>query len=148
MSAASCSREDRPGTIKFCGQEIEVNKREVICSDENIEDLTPVMGLSKLKLLDLTDTRVKDLSPIKELSNLKVLKLNHTLVRDLTPLQELSDLETLWIADTRVKDLTPLQHLRNLKLLDLRDTQFKQDQLDAVQKALPELKVVQTAHLY
>jgi hypothetical protein len=42
---------------------------------------------------------------------------------------------------TSIKDLTPLQALTKLKVLYLFYTKVSEDQIEALQKALPELEI-------
>lgn len=72
-----------------------------VCNDLWLTDLTPLVRLSSLEVLDLSGTRVSDLSPLAELKSLRELDLEGTLVADLSPLQKLTSLERLNIMNTK-----------------------------------------------
>jgi len=85
-------------------------------------DLSPLRELKNLAKLDLRNTWVRDLSPLRELKNLTHLNLNHTKVGDLSSLGELINLKELHLSSTNVSDLSPLVELTNLTLLDIGNT--------------------------
>ena len=60
---------------------------------------------------------------------------------DLSPLRDLTNLTTLYLGETQVADLSPLRDLTNLEFLVLNGTQVAQDQLEALEKALPKLSI-------
>ena len=57
---------------------------------------------------------------------------------DLSPLRDLTNLTTLYLDETQVADLSPLRDLTNLEFLVLN---VAQDQLEALEKALPKLSI-------
>ncbi|WP_176159633.1 NACHT domain-containing protein [Prosthecobacter debontii] len=87
-----------------------------------LSDLTPLAGLSGLKLLDLTGcTGLSDLAPLEGLSGLQWLYLsNCTGLSDLAPLARLFGLQDLDLSNcTGLSDLEPLAGLSNLRALNL-----------------------------
>jgi hypothetical protein len=88
----------------------------------DVDDLSPLTGLTNLHTLNLFGTPVDDLSPLTGLPNLHTLNLDATAVDDLSPLAGLPNLHTLYLTRTRVADLSPLTGLTNLHTLDLTDT--------------------------
>ena len=82
-----------------------------------VTDLSPLAGLTKLVRLDLSGSndRIRDLSPISRLNNLEEFHCWNCRVTDLTPLSRLSKLAWLSLgSNDRLSDLTPLSGLRNL----------------------------------
>lgn len=107
----------------------------------NVSDLSPLAGLKILQRLDLELTQVTDLSPLARHKNLEELVLNRTQVSDLSPLADLKNLETLWLEGTPVSDLTPLTGLENLERLHLEGTPVSKEQVEMLQKALPNCDI-------
>ena len=93
---------------------------------EDITDITPIVGLKKLTLLDLEGNNLNNdsLMPIAELTNLVVLALDENLISDLTPLAKLTNLKVLALSITSITDLTPLTGLTNLESLDLGENRI------------------------
>ena len=106
-----------------------------------VSDLAPLAELKNLEHLHFGSTEVSDLSPLAELKRLKWLRLPCTQVSDLSPLAELKNLEKLVLDDTEVSDLSPLADLQNLKILDLFNTQVSEEQVQELQKALPNCEI-------
>jgi internalin A len=102
--------------------------------------------LSNLEALRLSATRVSDLTPLIGLTNLEYLVLGWTPVADLEPLAGLTALQGLYFQGTQVSDLTPLIGLTNLRRLGLHGTPVAPEQVEALQNALPNLKI-ETQHV-
>lgn len=60
---------------------------------------------------------------------------------DLTPLAELRNLQFLDLDDTHVIDLAPLIGLTNLSVLTTRKSSVPRDQIENLQKVLPNCKI-------
>ena len=127
------------GIIDLTGLESATNLRELSLKDNQISDLSPIVGLIKLQGLWITnnpifdifpvqgltnltelvldDTQVFDLSPIAGLINLKVLGTSTSLITDISPVKGLKNLTRLWFHRTQVSDLAPLAGLINLQHL-------------------------------
>ena len=86
-------------------------------------DATPLTGLKRLKILDLSGTNVGNLQPLVGFNRLRSLYLDGTPVSDLTPLARLKQLRSLALEGTSVSDLTPLAGLDQLEWLGLSSTQ-------------------------
>jgi hypothetical protein len=89
---------------------------------ENLNDLTPLAGLTALQHLDLRATRVGDVSPLAGLTALQNLSLRGTRVSGVSPLAGLTALQNLDLTGTRVGDVSPLAGLTALQNLSLRGT--------------------------
>jgi hypothetical protein len=109
-------------------------------------DLVPLAGLTnvqflELRALGLEASQVHDIMPLSGLTDLQRLSLSGTYVADLTPLASLVKLEELNLTDTLVGDLTPLYGLTRLRKLQVSKTLVTEDQVEALQKALPKCKI-------
>jgi internalin A len=109
-----------------------------------VSDLGPLEGLTALQVLDLADTQVsnQELEPLKGLIALQTLSLANTDITNLDPLKGLTSLHWLSLEETKVSNLEPLKGLVALEELDLAGTQAKKEDIDALQEALPNLKIV------
>jgi len=86
-----------------------------------ISDLTPLMGLTKLEILHLSDNKISDLTPLMSLTKLEILRLGYNEISDIAPLASLSKLKVLRLNMNMntISDLTPLASLIELKVLEL-----------------------------
>ena len=79
-----------------------------------IEDLTPLSGLTSLEFLHLYGNQVEDLSPLSGLTNLDELHLGENSISDLEPLAGLESLTHLHVFLNDIEDFSPLAGLANL----------------------------------
>ena len=91
------------------------NLRVLFLHHNPISDLAPVRGLTNLTDLMLHDTLVSDISPVKGLTNLTILHFHGTEVTDLSPISELINLKNLAFSDPDLSDISPLAGLINLE---------------------------------
>lgn len=96
---------------------------ELHFGNDELVDLKPLTGLTRLRLLVFGASQVTDLAPLATLTNLRVLSLPRTQASDITPLIGLTNLETLDLEGTPVRDFTPLARLTDLQWLDIQKTQ-------------------------
>ncbi|MYE91678.1 hypothetical protein F4X33_22080, partial [Candidatus Poribacteria bacterium] len=89
-----------------------------------VSDLSPIAGLTRLRLLFLHNNPISDISLLKDL-NLTRLVLNGTLVSDLSPVRSLTKLTELVLDDTLVTDLSPVAGLINLEWIAFSDGEGK-----------------------
>jgi len=114
---------------------IDINKRYAL-------DLSPLKKLKNLEVLWLEGSQVKNIKPLSSLTKIHTLSLSGTLVTDLRPLGKLKNLRELVLMQTSVSNIKPLKGLTNLKLLYLNDSpNITKEQIEDLQKALPELKI-------
>lgn len=139
--------------------------RELDCWATRITDLSPLAQLANLRVLQLYATPVNDLrplaglhglaelsvcqakrvdsiAPLASLTNLEQLNLSRTSVRDLTPLAGLTRLESLWAWDLELRSLEPLHGCRALKLVELLNTKVSAAEIEALQRAVPQARIV------
>ena len=147
-------------------QKIAGTEKLVINEDPGIVSLQPVVNLSRLKELEISDTRVSSLEPlgrmtklqvlrfpknpvtqlnaISTLANLRELDFSNTQVEDLIPIQNLLYLETLKFAGTPVKNLKYLQNLKKLKVLEFYNTKVGNLDVLETMTGLKSLKIFNT----
>jgi internalin A len=112
------------------------------------DGLMHLRSLTRLRTLALSNALVGNsgLAHLKGLRSLQSLVLENTQVTDagLVSLKSLSRLETLSLRGTTITDagLAHLKGLNSLRNLDLRGTEVTDTGAQALQKALPHLKIV------
>jgi internalin A len=84
-----------------------------------IEDITPLTGLMRLKSLDLSNNQISDISALSGMTDLETLALYRNKITDISALSGLSNLTSLDLERNQITDITPLSGLTNLKLLEL-----------------------------
>jgi internalin A len=84
-----------------------------------IEDITPISGLTRLKSLDLSNNQISDISALSGMAALETLTLYKNNITDISALSGLSNLTSLDLERNQVTDISPLSGLTNLTLLEL-----------------------------
>jgi internalin A len=84
-----------------------------------IEDISPLSGLIRLKSLDLSHNQITDISDLSNLTSLETLILYNNQISDISALSGLSNLTSLDLEHNQVTDITPLSGLTSLTLLEL-----------------------------
>ncbi len=98
--------------------------------------------LAKLGIFNLEDRFALDLSPLKKLKKLENMIIYDTTVKNIKTLENLNNLRELSIDNTNISDLEPLKELKNLKTLHISNCKkITDEQIEDLQKALPELKI-------
>ncbi|MDE0088821.1 MAG: leucine-rich repeat domain-containing protein [Candidatus Poribacteria bacterium] len=110
---------------KLTGLEFAINLEKLDLSNNQISDVSPLAGLTKLEELDLSDNSnakgksITNLTGLELAINLEKLDLSNNQISDLTPLKDLKNLEELDLSDNKILDVNPLANLTELKELDL-----------------------------
>jgi Leucine-rich repeat (LRR) protein len=89
-----------------------------------ISDLAPLAGLTRLRELRLLGNRITDISPIGGLTNLENLNLAFNQIADISPLSALTRLSSLSLSSNIIADISPLSGLTNLTWLSLGRNQI------------------------
>ena len=84
-----------------------------------IQDITPLSGLTGLKSLDISNNQITDISALSGLTALETLALYNNQITDISALSGLSNLTSLDMEHNQITDITPLSGLTNLKSLEL-----------------------------
>jgi hypothetical protein len=106
-----------------------------------ISDITPLSGLTNLEVLGLGGNQISDITPLSGLTNLGWLYLFSNQISDIVSLVGLTNLRLLDLNNNQISDLTPLSGLTNLSMLFLWSNQITLEQVNALQKALPDCRI-------
>ena len=87
-----------------------------------VSDFTPLLALTNLRALDLSNCSVSDISFLAKLTQLTSLHLSGNPISDVSVLAELTELGMLHLRDTSVSDISALSGLRQLSNLSLSGT--------------------------
>ncbi|MEX0792647.1 MAG: leucine-rich repeat domain-containing protein [Pirellulaceae bacterium] len=90
-----------------------------------VQDLTPLSGLERLQLIDLSDHQIKSVAPLENLSELQYLNLSGNQVEDLKPLAGLKKLNSLYLGRNKIQDVSPLAELEDLWSLSIKKNQIE-----------------------
>lgn len=88
-------------------------------SQNQVADLSPLAGLSKLTMLDVSDNPATDLSPVTGFETLGVLYANSLSLSSVSGISDLTGLKSLQLKNNAVSDLSPLLSLEHLMDLDV-----------------------------
>jgi hypothetical protein len=88
----------------------------------DLDDLTPIAGLTQLITLRASINKLSDLRPLTKMTQMDRLDLGRTAVHDISPLANMVALTELQLDDTQVVDLTPLASCTKLERLSIRNT--------------------------
>lgn len=102
------------GIKDLTGLEYAINLHNLVIADNEISDLTPISGLTKLEFLNFGGqyNNVSDLSPIANLTNLKGLNLGGNQISDLSLIANLTNLKGLGVGGNPISDLSPIANLQ------------------------------------
>jgi len=109
-------------SIKFCNQEIDINEKVISCVKENNVDLTPLIRLKKIELLDLTGSIIKDFTSLRKLVTLKYLLLINTNFKNTDILERLYNLREIYLNNTKIENINFVQKLKKLRVLYIDNT--------------------------
>ncbi len=104
------------GIVDLTGLEHAMRLRSLVLPRNEIQDISPLSGLTGLVFLDLGNNQISDLSPLAGLENLELLGLSNNLIVDVSPLAGLVNLKNLTLIGNEISDLSPLAGLENLWL--------------------------------
>ena len=101
------------------GLEFAINIVEVSFFHNSISDISPLVGLTQLKYLDLGFNSISDISPLAGLTNLMELDLVRNPIMDISPLMGLTNLTDLSFSGNAITDISVLAGLTNLEELKI-----------------------------
>lgn len=106
------------------GLEKAVNLEVLFLYSNQIEDVTPLAGLTKLFILDLEENKIKNISPLSNLTELYILSLAYNPIANIQSLAGLANLEGLFLHNTEISDISSLKALLNLTFVTIADTKI------------------------
>jgi internalin A len=95
---------------------------DVFLGRGDLDDLTPLAGLTQLVTLRAALNRVSDLTPLTKMTKMDRLDVSHTAVHDISALANMTALTEIQLDDTQVMDLSPLAPLKALERVSIRNT--------------------------
>ncbi|MEP0838891.1 leucine-rich repeat domain-containing protein [Coleofasciculus sp. FACHB-64] len=126
---------------RILSKRTELNPR---LSEHNINDLSPLSGLTNITQLYLHYNQITELSPLSGLTNLTRLELNGNRIYDLSPLSGLTNLTQLYLRSNQITELSPLSGLTNLTYLELNNNRINDLSLLSELTNLTHLGLVNT----
>ena len=104
-----------------------------------VDDLSFLYDLPKLRVLILAKNKLRDITPIASLHDLEYLELLRNDVADITPLAGLTHLVDLNITSNLVSDLNPLSGMTGLRRLWVRKCHKYDDKQELIAKQVEDL---------
>ena len=86
-----------------------------------ISDVSVLSGMTRLTYLDLYDNYISDVSALSGLTNLTSLDLYNNIISDVSALSSLTRLEKLFLGINLISDVSVLANLTNLETLNLEE---------------------------
>lgn len=90
-----------------------------------LEDLSPIAGLTQLQTLFASGNKVSNLAPIARMIHLDRLGLVKSQVKDIAQIANFTVLTELTLDDTSVSDISPVAKCTMLEKLSIKTTQVK-----------------------
>jgi len=101
--------------MEYCTGLIEL----FVSGSDNLDDLRPLAGLTRLEVLHVIDASVVDVCHLSGLANLRALYLPRSDIVDISCLSGLLHLEELNLEGNRIVDIRPIEELTELQWLYL-----------------------------
>ncbi len=92
--------------------------------DNQIADLTPIAGLSRLQSVTLANNKITDLSPVAKLEKMQLLDVSGNQIADLSPIAAMENLRTLYAADNQLTTIEPVKSCPKIWSLDVAGNQL------------------------
>jgi len=89
-----------------------------LTQNRHIKDISPLASLTQLRYLDLDSNEITDISPLVNLTKLTYLNLQLNIeIEDFSVLVYFENLQELWLANSPIKDISFVSELDKLYLL-------------------------------
>ncbi len=92
-----------------------------------ISDLSPLSGLTQLETLVLRDNHISDISALSSLTNLRYLYVEWNQISDISALSGMTEMREITIEYNSITDISPLLGLTNLDHIDIRGNPLNGD---------------------
>lgn len=144
MLAQYSSAGEEDGSLTIGGQSVDPETDSLAISGTALThaELESIGSLSNLRVLSLSDCAISDISALSRLTGLTSLTLTSNNIEDVSALRQLTSLRTLYLSGNRITDFSPLHSLTSLTTLDISGMEITEEQLEALQEALPNCAVI------
>lgn len=116
-SLTSLDASDR-GIEELDGLELAVNLEELIVDSNDVRNLEPIAGLTKIVYLSMNKNNLTDISGLGTLTNLELLMLDNNEINDISILSQLPKLTMLSLQGNKIKDISALAGM-NIEFLNI-----------------------------
>jgi hypothetical protein len=117
------------------------NLADITLDNMPISNIRPLRKLTNLQSLKLTRTQFSNIKPVASLKNLQFLYIRDSKISDISPLSGLVNLQKLDLINMNISDIRLLVNLTSLSVLDLSNTQVPPQQIEELQKNLPNVRI-------
>lgn len=127
-------QEDK-GITSLVGLEQFKNLEVLWIQKNNIQDLSPLKGLTRLNSLVLSNNSIDNIEALKDLIELQTLYIDNNNITDIGALKELNMMETLVISNNKISEISVLEGKTELKSFEsygnseIRDISYLRDSL-------------------
>ena len=97
---------------------VSARRRRVQPRDNQIRDLSPLAGASRLSLLEAFSNEINDLTPLSGLKQLDFLGVADNQITDISVVRQLAGLTRLSVSNNPILDMSPISDRTNLVSLD------------------------------
>ena len=112
------------GITNLIGLEFAGNLTWLSIPGNQITDLIPIAGLTRLETLYMWLTPISDISPLANLTELRNLDAGGCRISDISTLENLTQLTRINLRHNRIIDIEPLANLTRLKRLQLNSNRI------------------------
>jgi hypothetical protein len=116
--------------------------RDLMLLGCEVNDLAPLRTLENLESLTLIRCQSGDLSALGGLAGVRSLQIVFTRVGDLAWLNDLRNLQSLELYDVEISDVSAFPFLPSLQKLDLRRNDISSDQMKALRRMYPGVRII------
>lgn len=114
-----------------------INLQSLSLNHNHIVNIAPLKFLDKLEFLSIAHNQLSDIATLSELKNLTSLDLSHNQISNIDGLAQINTLQTLYLNNNQIGTIDALLELKALQFLSLENNPIGQDDIQKLQKALP-----------
>ena len=111
--------------MDLTGLETAINLTNLTLYENQIENVEPLKGLTRLVFLNIHSNQIENVEPLKGLISLKELYLSRNKIKNVEPLKGLASLIDLGLHTNEIENIEPLKGLTNLKELSLSTNEIE-----------------------
>ncbi len=90
---------------------------------DEVFDISPLAGLTKLECLYICCTNINDISSLSGMTNMKDLWIWGNNISDISALAGMTQMESIWMKNNQISDISVLANMKNLVYLCMEDNQ-------------------------